>query len=70
MLRLVAQMPFASHVRAVPAIPERLGKSDDTLIEVAFVAGRTLLLGGQQLVHVAETGDVVVRTAHQHRTSG
>ena len=66
---VVAQVPFTGHVSVISAVAKHLSERYDLVIQVSFVTRFAFLLGRQHLGHVAETGDVIICTGHQHRAS-
>ena len=63
----LAQVPLADHVGVVARVLEQLRQRGDTVVEVALVAEQAALVGRRPLVHVAQTVEVRVDAAEQHR---
>ena len=66
MFRFLAQVPFPSHVRVVTGFLQESGQRHNAIIQVTLIARLTNLIGRQQLIHVAESGNMVVIAGHEH----
>lgn len=61
-----SKMPFARHIGVVARVAHHARHANYAVVEMPFVARLALLLRSEELGHVAETCDVVVRPREQH----
>ena len=67
LLGRLAQVPLADHVGVVARVLEQLRKRCHPVVQIALVAVHAPLVGRRPLVHVAQTVEVRVDAAEQHR---
>ena len=56
----MSEVPFASHVRMVPAGPKHFGQRNHTVVQVSLVARFPPLLRGDHFAHIAEPCNMIV----------
>ncbi len=66
LVRFEAQMPFPGHVGVIAVVLQQLGDRGHTLVEYALVTGFPHLVRSNQLAHVTQAGNMIVRPAEQH----
>ena len=59
-------MPFPDHVGVIAVVLQQLGDRSHTFVEHTLVSGLSHLVRRHRLGHVAQAGNVVVRSAEQH----